>query len=92
MSQVIVTTPEELTGLIDKSVQKAVAEAISTHEAMNRQKSPDKLISKKRAAELLECAISTIDNMRRRGELVPVYIGRAVRFRESDIKKIQNVN
>lgn len=46
---------------------------------------PDRLINKKEAASLLGCSQSTIDNFRRRGTLKSTKLGKAVRFRRSDV-------
>ena len=49
---------------------------------------PDRLITKKEAAELLSCSQSTIDNYRRGGILEAVKLGKSVRFRLGDVLAI----
>lgn len=46
---------------------------------------PDKLLTKKEAAELLSCATSTIDNYRRSGIIKRHYIGSSVRFKRTEL-------
>lgn len=48
----------------------------------------EKLISKKDAARLLGCSVSTIDNLRRRGKLQSIKVGKAARFRLGDLNEI----
>ena len=55
------------------------------------QDSPDKLLSKKEAAHLLNCSTSTIDNYAREGILTRFYIGRAVRFRRDNVLAIPSL-
>lgn len=48
----------------------------------------EKLISKRDAARLLGCSVSTIDNLRRSGKLELVKVGKSARFRLSDLQSI----
>lgn len=46
----------------------------------------DGLLTKKQAAALINCSVSSIDNFRRAGKIRPHYVGKkAVRFKASDI-------
>lgn len=48
---------------------------------------PERLINKKEAAKLLGVSLSTIDNYRRKGILIPKKIHGVVRFRSSEVLK-----
>jgi excisionase family DNA binding protein len=52
-----------------------------------------RLLTKKQAAELLNCSLSKIEKMMRHGELPFLKIGALVRFREEDIEStvVKNV-
>ena len=46
---------------------------------------PERLINKKEAAKLLGVSLSTIDNYRRKGILIPKKISGVVRFKYSEV-------
>jgi len=54
---------------------------------------PDRYITKKEAAKLWGCSVSTIDNYRRAGILKRYRIGSAVRFKRSELlEAIEEMN
>lgn len=83
MEKIIVTTPEELSALIDERFRIAFK-----HYTPQLQRLPEETpgeagqtyVSKKQAARLLDCSQSTIDNFARSGRLTRSYVGKAVRF------------
>lgn len=57
-------------------------------EQMQQEGETDRLLNKKESANLLGVSVSTIDNMRRDGFLIPYRFGKAVRFRLSDLEEL----
>jgi excisionase family DNA binding protein len=54
----------------------------------SKNQTPDRLLRKKEVAELLACSPRTIERLADSGGLSPVKLGRAVRYRESEIMAI----
>jgi len=59
-----------------------------TKAQMELGSGPEKLVSKKEAARLLGCSVSTIDNLRRKGRLELVKVGKSARFRLGDLQSM----
>lgn len=93
-SQKIVTMPEQtvLISLTVNELENLIIDCVNACLKVHNQQAvqpiqddPDRLINKKEAARLLGCSQSTIDNYRRRGALQATKLGKAVRFRRSDV-------
>ena len=70
---------------LSESVRR-IEKTLSIH--ISEPPAEDRLLNKLQAADMLGCSISTIDNLRRRGEITKVNVGKAVRFKLSEIKAI----
>lgn len=46
---------------------------------------PNEFLNKKEAARIASLSVSTIDNLRREGELKPYYFGSSVRFKRAEL-------
>lgn len=77
---------EELINLINTSVTHAVKEEFKPL----RRQFEDRLISLKDAAAKLGVTDRTMNNLEKRGELIPTRIGAKVMYRESDITQYLN--
>ena len=84
MSSVIVVSPDELRTLI----REAVAEAMQDQNGAADE--PDTLLSTAQVCRRLGIGRTTLHEMRRRGRIEAVTIGRAVRFRASDVDALMN--
>jgi len=80
MQRILVTnlTPDELRQIIVESVQHCLKAAPPKPETAPLQAAP--YVSKREAARLLGLCVSSVDNAARRGDLTPLYVGKAVRF------------
>ena len=56
--------------------------------SMPKKSEPNDYVTKKEAAKLLSCSVSTIDNYRRSGKLNRYNVGSAVRFKRAEIISI----
>lgn len=74
--------------LVDKLEALEVKIDELREQGQQSEEDPDRLINKKEAANLLGVSVSTIDNMRRDGFLIPYRFGKAVRFRLSDLDEL----
>lgn len=83
MSKLIVITTEELETIFDSRLRVALndfAQLLQRQpEAVSGQAAPP-YVSKREAARLLGVCVSSVDNAARRGDLTPLYVGKAVRF------------
>jgi excisionase family DNA binding protein len=83
---VLISMPiNQLENLIIDSVNACLKIANRAKEPERKQYDPDQLLRKSDAAKLLNCSHSTIDNYARAGVLKRHYVGRAVRFKRSDV-------
>ena len=89
MEKFVITTPEELSALLDERIRIAFK-----HYAPNSiQRQPDNVpgqaatpyVSKREAARLISVCPSTIDNAARAGKLKRFYVGKAVRFDRGEV-------
>ena len=95
MEKIIVTTPEELSALIDERFRIAFKHYAPQLQQRLPEETPveagQTYVSKKQAARLLDCSQSTIDNFARSGRLTRSYVGKAVRFdRQQVLSLAQN--
>lgn len=83
----IMTTEEQLQEIVQNAVANALAQVKSLQTPIESNTTADhaEFLTKKQAAKLLACSPSTIDNFRRSGKLTPVYLGKTVRFKRSEI-------
>lgn len=72
---------DELIKLINTSVSRAVKEEFKPL----RKQFEDRLISLKEASKKLGVTDRTMNNLEKRGELIPTRIGAKVMYKESDI-------
>lgn len=72
---------DELIKLINTSVSRAVKEEFKPL----RKQFEDRLISLKEASQKLGVTDRTMNNLEKRGELIPTRIGAKVMYKESDI-------
>lgn len=87
-SEIVVLPADAILTRID-SLQNLIKALESKIGSGGIPSSSDRLVGKKKAAELLGCSVSTIDNMRRSGMLTRVNVGRnAARFRMSEIQSL----
>ncbi len=90
----LISNPFEALERIEACITRIESETLPALLKRLYKLSPDlsqgneKLISKKDAARLLGCSVSTIDNLRRRGRLETIKVGKAARFRITDLKKM----
>lgn len=87
---IVTLSKEELHTLLVDTVSSVIRRNLTLLNIAEKepQEVPEKLLSKKEAAQLLSCSTSTIDNYAREGILERFYIGRAVRFRKADVLAI----
>ncbi len=86
MSNSIVVLPaKEIMERLDFLTQAVIA-IVKSKDSGLKSHTEEKLLSKRETAEMLGCSLSTVDNLRRRGELKKVNVGRSVRFNLADIK------
>lgn len=79
-------TESELSQLLKKAVKDVMCEEF----APLRRQFEDRLISLKEAAQKLGVSDRTMNNLEKRGELIPTRIGAKVMYRESDITQYLN--
>ncbi|MET3732924.1 helix-turn-helix domain-containing protein [Moheibacter stercoris] len=86
MESILLTqvTPVQFEQLISEAVGKKLEEfkKIFTHTSSN-----DKLLTRKESAKFFGVSISTIDNWRREGKIIPYYIGSKVRFKRGELEQ-----
>ncbi|MEL7246917.1 MAG: helix-turn-helix domain-containing protein [Bacteroidota bacterium] len=70
--------------VLEAKIDELREQAQEQHE----EDEPDRLLNKKEAADYYGVSVSTIDNYRRDGFLIPIRFGKAVRFRLSDLKEL----
>lgn len=89
MTNLILTTPDELRQIVRDEISKALAGAIPVSPS---QEQPDGLMTRKAAAAFLSVSVSTIDNYAKQGLLTKVPIGdRGVRFERGEVGKLFDV-
>lgn len=79
---------DELIKLINTSVSRAVKEEFKPL----RKQFEDRLISLKEASQKLGVTDRTMNNLEKRGELIPTRIGAKVMYKESDITQYLSRN
>lgn len=57
-----------------------------------RDNNPDRLATKKEAAQILRISLRTLDYLRTSGKITYLKIGGQVRFRSSDIREYMEIN
>ena len=80
--QLFQVTPEQLQADILQGVKKQLDELKKSFQP----KQPVELMTRKETAALLKCNMSTLHNLKKRGDLVPVGLGGRVYYRRSDIE------
>lgn len=81
-------TREELHALIIDSVNACLRHHTAQQPAQREDTpGPDggAYINKRQAARLLNCSTSTLDNLRRAGQIKAFYVGKAVRFDRQEV-------
>ncbi len=76
----------DLRDIIDTSVRKSVADALTNLPAPSAEERDD-LLSRKETGRLLRVSPVTLNVWEKRGVLTPVRIGRRVLYRRSDVDK-----
>jgi len=90
MEKIVFTalTREELHALIIDSVNACLRHHTAQQPAQ-REDTPGPegaaYVNKRQAARLLSCSTSTLDNLRRSGQLKAFYIGKGVRFSREEV-------
>lgn len=79
----MVLTPEDFDSHAER-IARRVASLLLASPAP-KDETPAGLLTAKEVRARLQVSASTLWEMRRRGKLAPVYIGRAVRFRSADV-------
>lgn len=81
----VVTTPEELTRLIEEATARAIKVSLRRFDRTTTDTNEDYL-SKSKAARLLGVSTSTIDNYVRQGKLRKYpFTGKTVRFKRAEL-------
>lgn len=85
MTNLVITTPDQLEELLDRITRRAVAACFDKTAATVAPASPEYL-KKREAAQLLSVSTSTIDNYVRQGRLPKYPFGaKQVRFKRADV-------
>lgn len=90
----VILNPFEALERIEASITRIESETLPMLIKRLYKLNPDisqgseKLISKRDAARLLGCSVSTIDNLRRKGKLETVKVGKSARFRFGDLQSM----
>lgn len=87
MSQIIITTPEELSALLDERLRLALKQFTQPIPDNVPGEAGQSYISKQTAAKLIGCCIATLDNARRAGKIKAHKIGggKSVRFDRNEV-------
>lgn len=68
-----------------------IKDEISRSDKLAQNSSTEhKLLTTKEAAEILGIAEITIHKMKKNGKIIPVYIGKSVRYPQSEIERLSN--
>ncbi len=78
-------TPDQLRTTVREAVGEALGDRLPREEPESGTNDGGILLSVKETAELLHVSRVTLREMEKRGELLPVRIGRRVLYRRSDI-------
>lgn len=96
MERIILTTPEELSALIDERFRIAFKHYAPQPKPRQPDDEPGEAgqtyVSKRQAARLLDCSPSTVDNAARAGKLRRHYVGKSVRFLRSEVLGLAKAN
>lgn len=88
---IIHLTEAELKAIVTEASEKAVSLALNKtkpKEEGEASKVETQFFTKKQAAKHLNCCTSTIDNAARAGRITRHYLGKTVRFRIEEVKKL----
>jgi len=85
MDQIVLTSMprEQLAAIVRHSVERALKDFQEESHITDGFK--QKNLTKKETAEYLNCSVSKIDDLRRRGLLTRIRLGRTVRFKISEL-------
>jgi len=87
MQQTILTqiTPEELKSMLLEVLQNFFVEMRAKQPSIDLLNN-EQYLTKKEAAQLMKCSVSSIDNMRRQGKLTPFRMGdKTIRFDRDEL-------
>lgn len=87
--RIIQMTPEDLENAVYRAVERLRGDI--TTSAKKAAETPPEYVTKKEAARLLSCSVSTIDNYRRDGKIQKYNVGKGsggVRFKRSEILEL----
>lgn len=85
MKEIIVTTPEELSAILDERIRLAFKHYVPQTLASAPKADAPPYVDKREAARLIGVCTSTIDNAARSGKLKRHYVGKAVRFERAQV-------
>lgn len=76
-------SPSDLQAMMEQAVEKVLSQRNST---MSTTHDPEELLTREEAAKEYKVSVSTIDNYKTKGWLVPCRIGRSVRYKRRDLQ------
>jgi len=86
MKDLVLISREDLRALIIDSVNECLNAQTKKQDRFTDSEPTEARITKKQAAALINCSVSTIDNARRAGKITAYRIGgKAVRFEKSEV-------
>jgi excisionase family DNA binding protein len=86
MKDLVLISREDLRALIIESVNECLNAQTKKQHRFKDSEPIEARITKKQAAALINCSVSTIDNARRAGKITAYRIGgKAVRFEKSEV-------
>lgn len=87
MSEIILTTPEQLRNIVSSAVENALRNARDKqHETL--KPATDEYLNQEQAAKFLGLSITTVWKFCKTGRLKPVRIGKRKLFRKSDLLQL----
>lgn len=88
MSEIILTTPDQLRNIVSSAVENAFRNAQGNPEQQKREEMIDKYLNQEEAAKFLGLSVTTVWKFCKAGRLKPVRIGRRKLFRKSDLLQL----
>lgn len=84
MTRIIITTPEELSAMIDERIRLAFK--YHAPDLVAKPKAEDEIfVSKRQAARILSCSVSSVENAARAGKINRHNVGKSVRFLRTEV-------